>query len=98
MRWKAPSRRSWASSPCFEELDLSQNQLAGPLPPELGNLGSLKELSIYSNPLTGPIPQEFIELQLVKFNWFETQLCSPPNPGLPGVGAEHSAVVGQLDA
>ena len=62
------------------ELDLSRNQLAGPLPPELGNLTSLKELSISSNPLAGPIPQEFVKLRLVKFNWFGTQLCSPPNP------------------
>ena len=39
-------------------LDLSENQLTGPIPTELGGLVNLEELSLWGNQLTGPIPTE----------------------------------------
>ena len=39
-------------------LRLLENGLTGELPPELGNLYSLKVLNLYGNRLTGPIPPE----------------------------------------
>jgi hypothetical protein len=35
-----------------------KNNLSGPIPPEIGNLASLKTLVIFYNELTGPIPRE----------------------------------------
>ena len=40
------------------EIDLRDNGLAGPIPPELGNLTSLVNLGLYSNNLSGEIPPE----------------------------------------
>lgn len=39
-------------------LSLSDNQLTGTVPPELGNLASLAYLSLHNNELTGTIPPE----------------------------------------
>ena len=39
-------------------LSLSDNALAGSIPPELGNLANLTQLTLSSNQLTGPIPPE----------------------------------------
>ena len=44
------------------ELDLSGNQLTGPIPAELGNLINLEYLVLGSNELTGPIPAELGDL------------------------------------
>ena len=43
-------------------LDLENNGLTGPIPPELGGLTSLERLILYSNPLFGPIPAEMANL------------------------------------
>jgi Leucine-rich repeat (LRR) protein len=40
------------------QLDLSSNQLSGSIPPQLGNLTSLKKLNLHSNQLSGSIPPE----------------------------------------
>ncbi|MDE2929002.1 MAG: M66 family metalloprotease, partial [Acidobacteriota bacterium] len=40
------------------ELNLNDNGLTGPIPPELGNLTRLRELILGFNALTGPIPPE----------------------------------------
>ena len=45
-----------------ERLTLGPNQLAGPLPPELGNLTGLVALDLNNNALTGPIPPELDNL------------------------------------
>ena len=39
-------------------LELGANNLVGPIPPEIGDLDSLKRLDLNSNPLTGEIPPE----------------------------------------
>ena len=39
-------------------MDLSDNQLSGEIPGELGNLAYLRELRLYGNQLSGPIPPE----------------------------------------
>ena len=38
------------------ELKLTENQLRGEIPPELGNLASLTRLLLWQNQLTGEIP------------------------------------------
>ena len=40
------------------DLDLSQNQLRGELPPAIGRLTDLQELFLWGNQLSGPIPPE----------------------------------------
>lgn len=40
------------------ELDLHANNLAGAIPPDLGDLAGLEYLNLEDNPLTGPIPRE----------------------------------------
>ena len=44
-------------------LDLSDNDLAGPIPEALGQLDSLKVLNLSSNRLTGPIPETLGQLE-----------------------------------
>ena len=47
-------------------LDLFGNDLAGPIPPELGNLANLQSLGMARNDLTGPIPAELANLAGLK--------------------------------
>ena len=44
------------------ELILGGNNLSGPMPPELGDLGSLEGLHLYGNDLSGSIPPELGQL------------------------------------
>ena len=41
-----------------EAVRLSDNQLTGEIPTELGNLANLQSLSLWGNQLTGEIPTE----------------------------------------
>ena len=43
-------------------LELPDNNLAGPIPPELGGLGKLERLSLWGNQLTGVIPARLGDL------------------------------------
>ncbi|WP_354636243.1 Calx-beta domain-containing protein [Planktothricoides raciborskii] len=48
-------------------LVLSDNNLSGTIPPELGNLSSLQELYLYNNNLSGSIPPELGNLSSLKY-------------------------------
>ena len=57
------------------ELNLSNRELAGEIPSELGNLASLQRLSLYDNQLTGEIPTELGNLHnLHTLSLFDNQL------------------------
>ncbi|XP_048134015.1 receptor-like protein 13 [Rhodamnia argentea] len=47
-------------------MDLSQNNLTGFIPPELGHLSELRALNLSHNHLTGPIPEMFSNLKNVE--------------------------------
>ena len=64
-------------------LVLTQNQLTGPIPPELGNLSNLTELSLMHNELTGPIPPELGNLaNLTSLDLRYNELTGPIPPEL----------------
>ncbi len=63
----------------LRRLDLSSNELTGPVLPELGALTRLAYLAIDNNPLSGRLPRELIGIPLRRFDWYETDLCSPPD-------------------
>ena len=56
---------------CVTHLDLSNNQLRGHLPAQLGNLVHLEGLDISGNQLTGIIPPSFTNLAALKTFWFD---------------------------
>ena len=79
--WNTPeSIRNWQgvktnSAGFVTELALPNNNLSGPLPPELGDLEQLERLSLYNNKLTGPIPPELGKLsQLTLLDLSSNQL------------------------
>ena len=47
-------------------LSLSDNELTGPIPPELGSLASLESLWLHGNELSGPIPPELSNLSALE--------------------------------
>ena len=64
-------------------LGLGDNQLTGPIPPELGRLTNLERLQLFENQLSGPIPPELGQLtNLVTLNLFDTRLSGPIPPEL----------------
>ena len=54
--------------------------MAGPIPPELGNLASLEGLGLGGDNLTGAIPRELGRLD--NFSYFNTALFVPDNADL----------------
>ena len=59
-------------------LVLGSNQLAGPIPPELGNLSKLWHLNLRNNQLTGPIPPELGNLSnLISLDLSYNELTVP---------------------
>ena len=58
-------------------MTLDDNQLTGPLPPELGRLQRMMWLWMGANDLSGPIPLEFVSMPLKTFHWGDTDLCAP---------------------
>ena len=64
-------------------LDLSNNNLSGTIPPELGNLTSLNSLALGRNNLTGPIPPELGNLaNLANLQLQSNDLSGPIPPEL----------------
>lgn len=48
-------------------VDLSANRLAGTIPPQLGDLRSLRSLNFLNNALTGQLPEELSNLERLEF-------------------------------
>ena len=64
------------------ELNLSGNGLTGPIPPELGDLTSLREMDLWGNSgLAGSLPTELTDLGRLETLWaVGTDLCAPSDP------------------
>ena len=59
-------------------LDLTQNNLSGTIPSELGDLSNLENLELGANRLSGPIPSELGRLTILETLYlYETQLSGP---------------------
>ena len=63
----------------LEILFLSDNQLSGPIPPELGKLSNLERLFLMDNQLSGAIPSELGKLS----NLVQVFLSGNPNLCMP---------------
>ncbi len=62
-------------------LSLSGNQLAGPIPPESGNLINLTDLFLHDTPLSGTLSLSLINLTMLNAFWFDnTDFCEPSEP------------------
>ena len=73
---------SWSGIDCIDNhvshINLLYNQLAGTLPPELGNLSHLHVLAMWVNQLRGPIPAELGNLtELVSLEISVNQFTGP---------------------
>ncbi|CAN0362368.1 unnamed protein product [Ectocarpus sp. 6 AP-2014] len=69
-------------------LSLMQNNLQGPIPPEVGDLGELETLWLGVNQITGSIPPELGRLTARrKLNLRANQLTGPIPPELGNLGA-----------
>ena len=62
------------------ELGLTENNLSGPIPPELGNLIQLEFLFLESNSLTGPVPPELGNLTRLESLALGSNSLSGPIP------------------
>ena len=66
------------------EVDLIENNLAGVIPPEIGNLGAIEVLRLSNNQLTGEIPSEtsnLSALQVLELGWNQLSGEIPHNIG-----------------
>ena len=69
-----------------ESVDLISNNLVGVLPPELGDLASLRRLSLLDNQLSGPIPGELGDLaNLTVLSLQDNELSGPIPAELGGL-------------
>ncbi len=62
------------------QLNLDDNGLSGPIPPELGNLVNLQTLDLSDNQLSGPIPPELgnlVNLQTLNLSGNQLSGCIP---------------------
>ena len=72
--------RTYASTGRVVVLDLSRNNLIGPIPAELGRLTSLEWLYLRDNQLSGPIPAELGNLSNLERLWLSSNQLSGPIP------------------
>ena len=61
-------------------LRLGNNDLTGPIPPELGKLGSLASLYLNGNNLTGPVPPELGKLASLEYLYLNANSLTGPIP------------------
>ena len=79
-------------------LSLSSNGPRGPIPPELGNLTSLRELNLPWNSLTGPVPPELGNLtSLENLSLQRNRLTGPIPPELGNLTSLRTLNLGQTD-
>jgi len=79
---------SWYGLTCeagnVTQISLTQNQLTGPLSPEIGNLTVLTRLNLHTNQLSGALPTALTALtRLNEFYFYDTDLCVPPTGAVP---------------
>ena len=77
------------------ELDLADNALTGPIPPELGDLTALGRLDLGGDALEGPIPPELGNLTALRFLLLRSSALTGPIP--PELGNLTAAIVVLLD-
>ena len=62
--------------------DLSENQLSGPIPPELGQMTGFQRMSLAGNRLSGPIPPELGRIGTDSLQLADNELSGPIPPEL----------------
>ena len=67
------------------ELDLSDNELTGEIPTELGNLSNLEWLYLSGNQLTGCVPAGLGDVPNNDFDQLGMPFCELESPGVPSV-------------
>ncbi|KAG1334513.1 putative inactive receptor kinase [Cocos nucifera] len=85
----------------LESLDLSDNLLSGSLPPEIGNLQSLKLLNLGNNTLSGELPSELSKLGGLEFldlsiNHFKGRIPDMLQPGLKVFNVSYNDLSGTI--
>jgi len=68
------------NKPTVARLDLSQNNLVGTLPTQLGRLGTLRLLVLDGNSLSGTIPSELSRLERLSVLWLQYNSISGTLP------------------
>ena len=73
------------SSGSVVQVNLANNQLSGPIPPELGNMRQMAELYLYGNALSGPLPESLGDLtELAYLHLHNNNLTGPACRVRPG--------------
>eukprot|EP00211_Chloroparvula_japonica_P009359 CAMPEP_0119120656 /NCGR_PEP_ID=MMETSP1310-20130426/1604_1 /TAXON_ID=464262 /ORGANISM="Genus nov. species nov., Strain RCC2339" /LENGTH=171 /DNA_ID=CAMNT_0007110145 /DNA_START=64 /DNA_END=576 /DNA_ORIENTATION=+ len=81
-----PCADSWWGVDCdyrdqhVDQLDLSENQLKGTIPPELVQLTALVWMWMGNNQLTGTIPSELGQVSALEWLWFNDNLFNSTIP------------------
>ncbi|URE45073.1 Leucine rich repeat N-terminal domain [Musa troglodytarum] len=85
----------------LESLDLSNNLLIGPLPPEIGNMQRLKLLNLRNNTLSGELPSELsklgtLEILDLSMNHFKGRIPDMPQSGLNVFNVSYNDLSGTI--
>ncbi|CAL9173993.1 unnamed protein product [Musa hybrid cultivar] len=85
----------------LEILDLSDNSLSGPLPPEIGNVQRLKLLILRNNTLSGELPSELgrlvsLEILDLSNNHFEGHIPDMPQTGVKVFNVSYNDLSGTI--